>query len=72
MPSNNDRKKKMRPTEYGWPTTRKFPRTTAEAFPNDIENAQWWYPPEQRWQDKLLFTVAVFLWVVLAFYFAKD
>ena len=53
---------------YGWPTTRRFPRTTREAFPDDIENAQWWYPPEQRWQDKVFFAIGVAAWFVLAVY----
>jgi hypothetical protein len=57
---------------YGWPTTRRYPRTTKEAFPNDIENAQWWFPPEQRWQDKLLFAVGVVMWVVLSVYLFKS
>lgn len=56
---------------YGWPTTRCYPRTTREAFPDDIENAQWWYPPEQRWQDKVFFWAAIFIWAVLAVYLWK-
>jgi hypothetical protein len=72
MPNNNERKKKMHPTNYGWPTTRYYPRTMAEAFPSDADNAQWWYPPEQRWQDKLFFTMAVIIWVILAVYLWKT
>jgi hypothetical protein len=56
---------------YGWPTTRCFPRTTRDAFKDDIENAQWWFPPEQRWQDKLFFWVAVCMWVIVAVYLWK-
>jgi hypothetical protein len=56
----------------GWPTTRCYPRTLAEAFPDDVENAEWFYPPEQRWQDKIFLVVNVCLWVALAFYFVKD
>jgi hypothetical protein len=44
----------------------------AEAFPSDADNAQWWYPPEQRWQDKLFFTMAVIIWVILAVYLWKT
>jgi hypothetical protein len=40
-----------------------------EAFPDDVENAKWWYPPEQRWQDKAFFAVGVAAWVGLALYF---
>lgn len=55
--------------KYGWPTTRCFPRRLPDAFPDDAENAQWWYPPEQRWQDKVYFAIGVILWVVIGFYF---
>ena len=57
---------------HGWPTTRCFPRSTREAFKDDIEHTQWWYPPEQRWQDKALFAVGVLLWVAIAVYFWKS
>lgn len=56
----------------GWPTTRRYPRTLIEAFPDDVENGEWFYPPEQRWQDKLFLVGNVCLWVALAFYFVKD
>lgn len=59
----------MNDKKYGWPTTRCYPRTLKEAFPNDIENAQWWFPPEQRWQDKVFFVVGVIIWVGLAVYY---
>lgn len=58
--------------KYGWPTSRCFPRTMNEAFPNDVENAQWWYPPEQRWQDKLLFAVGVIAWIAICVYLWKT
>ena len=57
---------------YGWPTTRTYPRTIKEAFPNDIENAQWWYPPEQRPIDKVFFAIGVMLWVALSVYLWKT
>jgi hypothetical protein len=53
----------------GWPTTRCFPRTTNEAFRDDVDNAKWWYPPEKTWQDRALFWTGMFLWGVLAVYF---
>ena len=59
-------------SDYGWPTTRCYPRTTREAFPNDIENAKWWYPPEQRWQDKLLFAIGVVAWAIIAIYLLRT
>lgn len=59
----------MNDKKYGWPTTRCYPRTLNEAFPNDIENARWWYPPEQRWQDKVFFAIAIVIWAGLAVYY---
>jgi hypothetical protein len=43
-----------------------------EAFPDDAANAKWWYPPEQRWQDKLFTTLCVWLWIALATFLVKD
>ena len=62
----------MQNKNYGWPTARCFPRTTNKAFPNDVANAQWWYPPEQRWQDKVLFAIGVFGGGALALYFWRT
>ena len=56
----------------GWPTTRCFPRTMNEAFPDDVENAEWWYPPEQRWQDKVFMMLSVWLWIAVAIFLMKD
>ena len=55
--------------DYGWPTTRTYPRTLMEAFPKD--NADWFFPPEQRMRDKILFGVGVFGWVALLIYLWK-
>lgn len=52
-----------------WPTTRRFARSTNEAFREDVDNAQWWFPPEKTWQDRLMFWTGVILWVGLAVYF---
>jgi len=30
------------------PTTRCYPRTLAEAFPESIDRAEWFYPPEEN------------------------
>lgn len=63
----------MQNNDYeGWPTTRCFPRTMNEAFPDDVENAEWWYPPEQRWQDKVFMTFSVWLWIAVAIFLMKD
>lgn len=58
----------------GTPTTRMYPRTLAEAFPNSIERAEWFYPPERAttWKDVVIFMVGVMIWIGLAYYFAKD
>jgi hypothetical protein len=53
---------------YGWPTTRCYPRTTGEAFKDD-EYTKWWFPPEQRWQDKVYFAVGVVSWILICVYF---
>lgn len=56
------------------PTTRMYPRTMDEAFPNDVDRAQWLYPPEKHWTiaEILLAIVGVALWIGLAYYFVKD
>lgn len=56
---------------YGWPTTRCYPRTTLEAFPDDSDTAQWFFPPEQRVRDKVFMAVGVVLWVCIAVYLWK-
>ena len=53
---------------YGCPTTRCFPRTADDAFRHLGQDTEWFYPPEQRWQDKLFFTIGVCGWIVLGFY----
>lgn len=62
----------MPPSNYGWPTSRCFPRTTDDAFKHLGEGSQWWYPPEQRWQDKLMLAVSVAMWLGIAIYFWKT
>lgn len=39
-------REKLMDKKQGWPTTRRYPRTLHEAFPDDVEIAKWWYPPE--------------------------
>lgn len=58
----------------GTPTTRCYPRTMDEAFPNDVDRAKWWYPPEKHWTvgEILMLLAGLCLWAVLAYYFAKD
>jgi len=59
----------------GWPTTRCYPRTLLEAFPQDVDMAEWLYPPEKEPLDvvtSLLWCAGVSMWVGLAYYFAKN
>lgn len=59
---------------YGWPTTRCYPRTLAEAFPNDPENGVWFHPPERKrgYANAVMFIAAAMLWISLGYYFAKN
>ena len=60
----------MSKPNYGWPTTRRFPNTLADAFPDDIENARWFFPPEKKrgWKDVVLLAIAIWMWIGLAYY----
>ena len=56
------------------PTTRSYPRTMEEAFPNTVERAEWFYPPEKRRLDVVelfLWTAAITMWVGLAYFFSE-
>jgi hypothetical protein len=57
---------------HGCPTTRCFPRTTDDAFRHLGDGMETFFPPEQRWQDKLYFGVGVFCWVMLGAYLIKS
>jgi hypothetical protein len=52
------------------PTVRKYPRTLEEAFPDGVENSQWFFPPEEKdmtlWSI-VFYTVSAFGMVVLYF-----
>ena len=76
---NSDRKSMTVPSKSslefrGTPTTRMFPRTIEEAFPNSMERAEWFYPPERTttWKDVAFMWVGVVFWIVLAYYFARN
>ena len=59
----------------GWPTTRRYPRTLDEAFPDSIERTEWWYPPEKvplTVAEWLLWVAAVNIWIGLAYFFSLD
>ena len=55
------------------PTTRRYPRTLEEAFPDSVERTEWFYPPERRWNvwDAVIGGAGVFLWIQLAYYLSS-
>lgn len=54
-------------SNYGYPTTRKFPRTLAEAFPD--ERGEWFYPPEPKSMERVYIGIGVVAWIGLSVYF---
>lgn len=59
----------------GCPTTRMYPRTLAEAFPNTVDRAEWFYPPEPRKitvTEMLMWSAGVSMWIGLAYFFANN
>lgn len=44
-----------------------------EAFPDSIEAAKWWYPPERQIGilEIALWTAGISMWIGLAYYFAN-
>jgi len=57
---------------HGYPTTRCFPRTSDDAFRHLGQSTEWFFPPEQRWQDKVFLALGVCLWVAVGIYFWKT
>jgi len=56
------------------PSTRRYPRSIEEAFPDSIDRANWWYPPEPRKLtvvEMFLWTAGISMWIGLAYYFAN-
>lgn len=56
---------------YGWPTTRCFPRTTADAF-KDGEYTESFFPPERSWRNVLYMAGGVVIWVGICIYFWRT
>lgn len=59
----------------GCPTTRCYPRSLDEAFPNSVERAEWFYPPEKQKLtvvELLMWSASVSMWIGLAYLFAKN
>lgn len=65
-------RKKAQPyiDNYGWPTTRCFPRTTGEAF-KDGDYTEWFFPPERDWRNIAMIAVGVACWIGIGVYFAR-
>lgn len=56
---------------YGWPTTRRFPNTTAEAF-KDGDYGEWFFPPERSWRNVLYMAGGVVIWIGICIYFWRT
>ena len=54
-----------------WPTSRKFPRTMEEAFPDPAREAEWLEPPERGWDSTDVFVcVLALFFALLVLYFS--
>ena len=50
-------------------TTRKFPRTLDEAFPNDPQSAQWLYvEPKSTTLGTVLSVIGIIAWALFLYY----
>lgn len=56
------------------PTFKRFPRTLAEAFPEDADAAQWFYPPERQYWglSSLVGWAGVLGFLALIIFLLKD
>jgi hypothetical protein len=57
------------------PTTRRYPRTLSEAFPNDPEYQRWFIPPEKHqitMSESFMIYIALIIWTGLAYYFVRN
>ena len=64
--------KEFKSNYKGWPTTRCYPRTLAEAFPKDPENYVWFHKPTRE-RGKLELTMlglAFWIWLGLAYWWS--
>ena len=64
----------MKKKYEGWPTTRCYPRTLAEAFPKDPENFKWFFPPERKQGpfELVFLSVGFWLWLALAYWWVNT
>jgi len=58
---------------YGWPTTRCYPRTTEEAFKHLGCDPEWFHPPEKNDSpmNALVLACAIWMWVGLAYWWTN-
>lgn len=73
--SSDEESESQRLLEDRNPTSRRYPRTIEEAFPDSIERANWWYPPEPRKYsvvEMLMWGTGFCMWIGLAYFFAKN
>lgn len=57
------------------PTTRRYPRTLDEAFPNTVDRAEWFYEPERKplnVVELFMWATGIAMWIGLAYFFAKN
>ena len=56
------------------PTTRRYPRTLEEAFPNTVDRAKWFYPPEKNrtLSNLVLGGLGLCMWVGIAYLVSKN
>ncbi|MBU3721208.1 MAG: hypothetical protein FGM22_10770 [Burkholderiaceae bacterium] len=56
------------------PTSRTYPRTMAEAFPDRIEQAEWFYPPPKNTtlSNIIVGIAGVVMWIGLAYLLAMN
>ena len=66
--------KELTSNYQGWPTTRRYPRTLAEAFPKDPANYEWFHKPERKRSnlEYAMLSVAFWLWLSLAYWWSNQ
>jgi hypothetical protein len=66
--------KEFRSNYEGWPTTRRYPRTIEEAYPNDPSRAEWFYKPERKRGalEYAMLSAAFWIWLGLAYWWSNT
>ena len=59
---------------YGYPTTRRYPRTLAEAFPHDPANFEWFHKPVKTRGalEYVMLAAAFWIWLGLAYWWSNT